>query len=452
MCVFPALCRVAQLVSHLPFFHRADEFVKLVRENQVVIVAGETGSGKSTIAPLALLNSGLASGGKIGVTESRVVVTKRLAKWVSKLDGTYLGEVVGYQVGMDRQLDELVRLVYETEGIVLNQMLTSPKLGKYKILVIDEVHERTINVDVLMARLKKILDVRGDLRVVIMSATMDVHRFSEYFDGAPIMQVAGRTFPLEIRYAHGTPRDLEESIEWCADKVVEILQGDEPGDILCFLPDENSIKTMIRLLEKDLLPKAGVEEVRLLPLYGQQSEEEQDLAFVEEGPRRVILSTNIAETGVTVEGVVHVVDTGFIKQTMYISAKMSGLQIVEHSQAGVDQRAGRSARTQPGICHRLYTLRNYQSRVKFTEPEIRRSSLNQTLLDLRCGGISFEEIVALEFMDAPELKQWHEANQYLKILGAFDHDGNVTELGRKMHALHVDPMIAKIILEGVSRG
>lgn len=433
----------------LPFDTFEKEFLDLVRKHQVVVLAAETGAGKSTKAPLALLNAGFGGNKMIGVTEPRRPAATLLAKWVAELHGTELGNVIGYQIGQDCKLGRSTMLKYMTEGILLAELHGDPELHRYSVIVLDEVHERGVNQDLLMALVKDVLPKRPDLKVVVMSATIDTDKFAEYFGGAPILEIPGRVYPVDVRYANVTPEN-GHVFEMCIEKIVEILNGNEGGDILAFLPDQDSITKVVKGLEDEL--ESRMRSLRILPLYGSQAPDDQAQVFVRDQRRRIIVATNIAETSLTIDGVRHVVDSGLIKAMCYVDASMSALQVVEHSRAGCDQRKGRAGRTQAGVCHRLYTQENFFQRDGFTKPEILRMALDQVLLRLRCLNFSMEEVLALDLMDKPKEDQWKDAEARLKLLGAIGADGSVTQDGVRMNRFQVEPMIGRMILEGVRRG
>lgn len=458
----PAACQ-------LPFDEHKEKFLDLVRNNQVIILAAETGAGKSTKAPLALLNAGLGGDKMIVVTEPRRVAAINLAKWVTKLHQldklvtkfhksdmlliepleSDLGDVIGYQIGHDRQTSRSTKLAYKTEGVLLAELHSDKTLSRYSIICLDEVHERGVNQDLLLALVKSVLPKRPDLKVVVMSATINTEKFSKYFGNAPVLTVPGRVFPVDVRYARTTPEN-GGMLKAMVAKIDEILLTGEAGDILAFLPDQDSIMKVVVALEKELGERASA--LRILPLFGQQAPDDQMAVFVRDEKRRVIVSTNIAETSLTIDGVRHVVDSGLIKAVVYVDASMSALQVTEHSRAGCDQRAGRAGRTQDGICHRLFTREDYLSRVAFTKPEILRMSLDQVLLQMRCLGYTMDEVLALDLMDKPDTMQWHEAEDQLKLLGAISVQGEVTKDGQRMNRFPVEPMIGRMILEGERLG
>jgi HrpA-like RNA helicase len=428
-----------------PFVEAVDRFVELVRESQVVVVAAPTGAGKSTIAPLALLKAGFAGRRMIGVTQPRRPVARNLAKWVAHLEGSKLGEVVGYQIGQERS-GEVVQLKYMTEGILLAELHSDPLLRRYSVIVLDEVHERSVFQDLLIALSKSVLTKRSDLKLILMSATIDAERFSRHFNNAPVFRVEGRQYPVEIRYAPRDSGGVKETLEWCAAKVNEILRSGERGDIITFLPDLDSIRKVEKFLS-EMGHETG-SNLRVVSLYGAQDPDEQEDAQRPSDRRRVILSTNIAETGLTPVGVVFTVDSGLIKQTEYVDASMSALRIVEHSKAGCDQRAGRVGRTQPGVCFRAYTRENFEARPAFTAPEIQRTALDQVLLKVMCLGYAFDEVKTLELMDPPSARNWKDARERLILLSALDHDCNVTDDGHLMDSFQTEPIVGRLLLSG----
>lgn len=433
--------------KELPILAYEGQIVSTVRDNQVTVITAETGAGKSTQVPLMLLRAGFSTSGVIGVTEPRRVAAISLAEWVAELHGSPLGQTVGYQIRADRRASRETRVRYMTEGILLRQMHSDPSLKQYSCLVVDEVHERGVNQDLILALLKQVLCQRPDLKVVIMSATIKAGSFSKHFGNAPIIQVPGRMFPVETRYARETPINLKAAIDAFVDKVAEIVRSREPGDILGFFPDEKSIKLACRKLEGE-----GLGELRILPLYGNQAPDEQREVFVRGSKRRVIVATNIAETSITIDGVKHVVDTGLIKAMVYVSASMSALEVTDHSKAGCDQRKGRAGRTAEGICHRLFSLEDWEERPGYTKPELLRMSLDAVLLHLRTLGYSMDNIMRFEFMDPPGDERWKEAEDRLALLGALDENREVTEDGQRMERLPVAPMLGRMLLSADTYG
>lgn len=431
----------------LPIEAYEARIVEAVREHRVVVVAAETGAGKSTLVPLMLLRAGLAENGLIGVTQPRRVAAMTVSSYVAFLHGSALGETIGFHIRAQRQFGRETRIKFMTEGILLRELHSDPELRRYQVVVVDEAHERGVNQDLLLALLKQVLRRRDDLRVLIMSATIDEQRFADHFGGAPIIKVPGRVYSVDVRYEEETLLGIGMVVQRAAEKVVEIISSRDSGDILVFMPDEETIKAVCALLEASEL-----RGLRILPLYGTQSPDEQREVFRRDGQRRVIVATNIAETSITLDGVRHVVDSGLIKSMTYVSASMSALKVGEHSQAGCEQRCGRAGRTQAGICHRLFTQADFAERPQYTSPEIQRMSLDQVLLHLRALGYSLDEVLSLEFMDPPGEERWREAENRLRTLGALGADGQVSDDGLRMERLPVAPMLGRMVLEADKYG
>lgn len=432
-------------MDNLPILAFEQQIIATVTASPVTVIAAETGAGKSTRVPLMLLSAGFGQKAKtgvakIGITEPRRVAAMSVARYVAELHGTALGEIIGYQIGGERVADHETQVKFMTEGILLNELHSDPQLRRYEVVVVDEAHERGINQDLILALLKQVRSKRPELKIIIMSATIDEERFAAFFDNAPVIKVPGRVFPVDIKYLDEDDDVPAHFIIVCADKVKEIIKSRQGGDILVFLPDERSIKEVIKQLE------GKINGSRLLPLYGNQAPDEQREVFIRNHRRRVILATNIAETSITIDGVVHVVDSGLIKAVRYVDASMSALQVMEHSQAGCNQRAGRAGRTQPGICHRLFTKTEFESRPRYTEPEIKRMSLDQVLLHLRVLGYTLDQVKMLEFMDSPGEERWDQAAARLVTLGAVDKDGQVTDDGRLMDRLPMAPMLGRLLI------
>lgn len=420
----------------LPIAAKYQEILDTIHDNQVTIIAGETGSGKTTRVPQYLRSSGLFDTRKsIGITQPRRVAAIGVAMFVSEQVGCELGEEVGYQIRHDNMTSEKTAIKFMTEGILLRELLADPRLTRYGALILDEVHERNLNQDLIMALVKDLLPRRPDLKVIAMSATIDESRFARYFD-APIVIIEGRTHPIEIRHLGDPERDyVLQAVD-----TVQVALEETVGDILVFMPDYRTIQRTVRSVEE------RCPEVTVLPLFGNQSPEDQKRIFARAG-RTVIVSTNIAETSITLVGVTAVVDSGRIKQMTYLTnTSISTLQVIPHSQAGCEQRAGRAGRTRPGICYRLFSKHDFDSRPTFTEPEIRRSSLDQVLLQMKAMGFKDAEIEGFDFMDPPTSGAWREAEEQLQLLGALDRRNDLTADGKFMSDLPLPPMVSRMIL------
>ncbi len=421
----------------LPIYAHRDEIVRLTKEHQVVVVVGETGSGKTTVVPRFLLEEYFFSRrGSIVVTEPRRIAAVSVATYVAEQLGCELGGLVGYRIRHENRTDvDATKIAYMTEGVILRELLKDPLLRRYDVLILDEVHERNLFQDLLMALVKKLLPKRPDLTVVIMSATINEEKFAKYFD-APVVHVKGRTFPVEIEYV---PGGEDDHVAAAVDAVKSALPR-TPGDVLVFMPDYASIRDAMERLQNET---CGVD---ILPLYGNQSPEEQMAVFARTN-RSVILSTNVAETSVTLDGVTCVIDTGLIKEMRFFpKTSTSSLKVVDHSKAGCNQRAGRAGRTAPGLCIRLYSERGFERRRDFTQPEILRSNLDSAFLQLRAMGFTERQIRELDFMDCPNGALWANAKETLTLLGALDSNGDITEEGTTMAEIPLPPVVSKMVL------
>lgn len=426
--------------AHIPIDTFEEQIVRTVQDNSVVVIAAETGAGKSTKVPLMLLKAGFGAQGQIGITQPRRVAAMTVSEWVAQLHGTQLGDVIGYQIGGERKLSRSTKVKFMTDGILLRELHSDPELRRYEVVIVDEAHERGVNQDLILALLKRLRARRPDMKIIIMSATIDEQRFSDFFGGAPVIKVPGRVFPVDIRYGMETPTQREMP-KVMARTIADMIRSGERGDILGFLPDEATIKKCC-----DELDAESLENVRILPLYGSQAPDEQRAVFTRDDKQRIIVATNIAETSVTIDGITVVVDSCLVKQVVYVSASMSALRVTDHSRAGCDQRAGRAGRTRPGTCLRLSSKDDFDDRPSYTEPEIRRMSLDQILLNLRVLEYTLEEVKLFEFMDPPGDARWDEADGRLKLLGALDKDGTVTEDGLRMNRLPVAPVFGRMLL------
>ena len=431
--------------AELPVSQRKDEILRAIRDHQVVIIAGETGSGKTTQIPKICLELGRGVNGQIGHTQPRRLAARTVAERIAEELGSPLGQTVGYKVRFtDVSADDtLVKLM--TDGILLNELARDRDLRRYDTLIIDEAHERSLNIDFILGYLRQLLPRRPDLKVIITSATIDPERFSAAFSGAPIVEVSGRTYPVEVRYRpiQGEEADLGQAISDAVDE----LSGEGPGDILVFLSGEREIRDTADLL-------AGRDRLEVLPLYGRLSAAEQHRVF-ERRPassfsRRVVLATNVAETSLTVPGIKYVIDPGTARISRYsYRTKVQRLPIEPISQASANQRKGRSGRTSDGICIRLYSEEDFTSRPEFTDPEILRTNLASVILQMAAIGLG--DVPAFPFIDPPDARNIADGLTLLAELNAFK-DGRITGLGRKLARLPVDPRIGRMILEADRNG
>nr|WP_062334391.1 ATP-dependent RNA helicase HrpA [Herbidospora sakaeratensis] len=426
--------------AQLPVSQRRDDLLAAIRDHQVVIVAGETGSGKTTQLPKICLELGRGVQGQIGHTQPRRLAARTVAERIAEELDIELGEAVGYKVRFtDHSSDNtLVKLM--TDGILLAEMQTDRFLSQYDTLIIDEAHERSLNIDFILGYLKQLLPKRPDLKVVITSATIDPERFSRHFDDAPIIEVSGRTYPVEVRY-----RPIEDETDDQTQAIVEAvdeLVAEGPGDILVFLSGEREIRDTAEAL------KNRREEV--LPLYARLSAGEQHKVFQRGSRRRIVLATNVAETSLTVPGIKYVIDPGTARISRYSHRlKVQRLPIEPISQASANQRKGRCGRTSDGICIRLYDEEDFTGRPEFTDPEILRTNLASVILQMTSLGLG--DISAFPFVEPPDQRQVKDGVNLLQELGALDNTG-LTPMGRKLAQLPVDPRLARMVLEAQTNG
>jgi ATP-dependent helicase HrpA len=456
----------------LPVSGRRDEIAKAIAENQVVIVSGETGSGKTTQLPkiCLALGRGLGAGGSglIGHTQPRRIAASATGRRIAEELGTPFGEVVGYKVRFTDNLSPGASVKLMTDGILLAETQTDPLLKAYDTLIIDEAHERSLNIDFLLGYLKEILVKRPDLKLIVTSATIDANRFAQHFGRedkpAPVIEVSGRLYPVEVRYrpvvedspavkaAQGTsstassrerPKSQRETDRDLMDAIVDAVDElcrEGPGDVLVFLPGEREIRDAAEALRKHHPP-----HTEILPLFARLSAAEQERVFRTSNARRIVLATNVAETSLTVPGIRYVVDTGLARVKRYsYRNKVEQLQVESISQAAANQRAGRCGRVADGVCIRLYEESDFQGRVRFTDPEILRSSLASVIL--RMKSLHLTAIETFPFIEPPPGRAIADGYQLLNELGAVDDDNQLTPLGRELARLPLDPRVGRMIL------
>jgi ATP-dependent helicase HrpA len=427
----------------LPVNQRKDEIAAAIAKHQVVIVCGETGSGKTTQLPKICLELGRGVAGLIGHTQPRRIAARSVASRIAQELKSPLGEAVGYKVRFNDKLSESSHIKLMTDGILLAETQGDRFLNAYDTLIIDEAHERSLNIDFLLGYLKQLLPKRPDLKVIVTSATIDADRFSQHFDGAPVIEVSGRMYPVEVRYRplQETDEDeQEETMEAAILDAVDDLSRLGGGDILVFLPGEREIRDTAEHLRKHH-PKGA----EILPLFARLSIEDQQKVFRPSGGRRIVLATNVAETSLTVPGIKYVIDTGLARVNRYSArAKVEQLQIEKISQAAARQRAGRCGRVSNGICVRLYSEEDFNNRPEFTDPEILRSSLASVIL--RMASLKLGDVAEFPFIEAPYSRLIADGYQLLQELGAVDEQRRITEVGQQLAKLPLDPRIGRMIL------
>ncbi|KTC21142.1 ATP-dependent RNA helicase HrpA [Pseudomonas putida] len=444
----------------LPIAAKRDEIKKVLAAHQVLIIAGETGSGKTTQLPKICLELGRGQHGQIAHTQPRRIAARSVATRVAEELGTPLGALVGYQVRFEDQSDANTLVKLMTDGILLAETQHDRFLERYDTIIVDEAHERSLNIDFLLGYLKTLLPRRPDLKVIITSATIDLERFSRHFNDAPIIEVSGRTYPVETWYRPLTSEQDEEGNRVEDDLTVDqaILAtldeiaahersiGKGPGDVLVFLPGEREIRDAAEMLRK-----AQLRHTEILPLYARLSPAEQQKIFQSHPGRRVVLATNVAETSLTVPGIRYVIDSGTARISRYsYRAKVQRLPIEAVSQASANQRKGRCGRVEPGICVRLYSEDDFNGRPAFTDPEILRTNLAAVILQmlhLRLG-----EIDAFPFIEPPDGKAISDGFNLLQELSAVNRENQLTPLGRQLARLPVDPRLGRMLLEGAKQG
>lgn len=451
----------------LPVSDRRDEIAAAITANQVVVVAGETGSGKTTQLPKICLELGRGIRGTIGHTQPRRLAARTVGQRIADELGTPLGDTVGYTVRFTDQASDRTLVKLMTDGILLAEIQRDRRLLRYDTLILDEAHERSLNIDFLLGYLRELLPRRPDLKVIVTSATIEPARFAAHFGGAPIVEVSGRTYPVEIRYRplevavpaanaagsdtadpddpdHDMVRtEMRDQTEAIVDAINE-LESEPPGDILVFLSGEREIRDTAEAL-RDL------KHTEVLPLYARLPTADQQKVFAPHTGRRVVLATNVAETSLTVPGIRYVVDPGTARISRYSRrTKVQRLPIEPISQASAAQRAGRSGRVAPGVCIRLYSEADFESRPRFTDPEILRTNLAAVILQMAALGLG--DIEQFGFLDPPDARSIRDGVLLLQELGAFDTQGAITDLGRRLARLPLDPRIGRMILQADAEG
>jgi len=437
--------------AELPVSQRREEILAALRAHQVVIVAGETGSGKTTQLPKMCLEAGCGERGMIGCTQPRRVAAMSISRRVAEELGATWGREVGCKMRFNDDTSRETVLKFMTDGILLAELQGDPLLRRYSAIILDEAHERSLNIDFLLGCLKNLLPRRPELKLIITSATIDTQAFSEAFGNAPIIEVSGRMFPVEVRYApleHFTEEHEDDIgfIEAAARSVEDALIETNDGDVLVFLPTERDIRDARDVLEGNLGPSFEV-----LTLYGRMAGAEQQRVFSPGPKRRVILATNIAETSLTIPRISVVIDTGLARLSRYNArTRTKRLPIEDVSQSSANQRAGRAGRVRAGICVRLYSEEDFQKRPPFTQPEIQRANLAEVILRMKAFRLG--EIESFPFLNPPLPAAIRGGYALLHELGALDDTEKLTPLGKELAHLPVDPSIGRMLLEARDAG
>ncbi|XP_037817197.1 pre-mRNA-splicing factor ATP-dependent RNA helicase DHX16 [Lucilia sericata] len=431
----------------LPVYPFKEDLITAIKEHQILIIEGETGSGKTTQIPQFLVDAGFTKDKKkIGCTQPRRVAAMSVAARVAEEMGVKLGNEVGYSIRFEDCTSERTVLKYMTDGTLHREFLSEPDLGSYSVMIIDEAHERTLHTDILFGLVKDIARFRPELKLLISSATLDAEKFSQFFDDAPIFRIPGRRYPVDIFYTKAPEADY---IDACCVSVLQIHATQPLGDILVFLTGQDEIETCQEILQ-DRVKRLGskIRELVIIPVYANLPSDMQAKIFEPTPPnaRKVILATNIAETSLTIDNIIYVIDPGFAKQNNFNSRTgMESLMVVPISKASANQRAGRAGRTAPGKCFRLYTAWAYKHELEDnTVPEIQRINLGNAVLMLKALGIN--DLIHFDFLDPPPHETLVLALEQLYALGALNHHGELTKLGRRMAEFPVDPMMGKMLL------
>jgi len=435
--------------ENLPVSARREEIAAAIARHQVVVIAGETGSGKTTQIPKICLELGRGVAGLIGHTQPRRIAARSVAARVAEELGTPLGQTVGYKVRFSDHVSGQTLVKLLTDGMLLAEVQGDPLLDQYDTLIIDEAHERSLNIDFLLGYLKRLLPRRPDLKLIITSATINTESFSRFFDGAPVIEVSGRTWPVEVRYrplaGDEDERDRTQ-LDAIVDAVDELGRIDPLGDILVFLAGEREIRETAEALRKQPL-----RHTEILPLFSRLSAAEQDRVFKPHGGRRIVLATNVAETSLTVPGIRFVIDPGFARFSRYSHrTKVQRLPIEPVAQASANQRAGRCGRVGPGVCIRLYSEEDFLARPAFTEPEVLRTNLASVILQM--AALRLGDPQDFPFMEPPDRRYINDGYRLLQELQAVDGERRVTEIGRRLARLPVDPRLGRMLLAADREG
>uniref|UniRef100_A0A914EJD5 RNA helicase n=1 Tax=Acrobeloides nanus TaxID=290746 RepID=A0A914EJD5_9BILA len=437
---------IKQQREYLPVFAVRQKMLNVIRDNNVVVIVGETGSGKTTQLTQYLLEEGYGRNGMIGCTQPRRVAAMSVAKRVADEMGVELGQECGYAIRFEDCTSDKTAIKYMTDGILLRECLGDPDLDQYAAIIMDEAHERSLNTDVLFGLLRDVVARRTDLKLIVTSATMDAEKFANFFGGhTPTFEIPGRTFPVEIYHAR-TP--VDDYVDAAVKQAVRIHLGGLDGDILIFMPGQEDIEVTCELIKQQLSQLEESPPLAVLPIYSQLPSDLQAKIFQRApgGMRKCVVATNIAETSLTLDGILFVVDPGYCKLKVFNpKIGMDALQIFPISQASANQRSGRAGRTGPGQCYRLYTERQFKDEMLIaTVPEIQRTNLSNVVLLLK--SLHVDDLLKFHFMDPPPQDNMLNSMYQLWTLGALDNTGRLTELGRKMVEFPLDPTLSKMLI------
>ena len=425
----------------LPVSARREEIAQAIQQNQIVLVCGETGSGKTTQLPKICLEIGRGIDGTIGHTQPRRLAARAVANRIAEETHTELGSVIGFHTRFQKKLGEHNLVKVMTDGILLTEIQQDRWLKRYDTLIIDEAHERSLNIDFLLGYLKQLLSRRRDLKLIITSATLDAERIAQHFDNAPVIEVSGRSWPVDIQYRPLSSGDEAQTLDinQAIEAAIDELQAEGRGDVLVFLPGEREIHEASHAL------RHRREQMDVLPLYARLSPKEQQRIFHPGGRTRIILSTNVAETSLTVPGIRYVIDTGLARISRYSwRTKIQRLPTEKISQASANQRSGRCGRTGPGICIRLYDEEDFTLRSEFTDPEILRTNLASVILQM--AALKLGTIDQFPFIDKPDPRLIRDGYRLLSELQATDKQHNLTTIGRQLTRLPLDPRLGRMLI------
>lgn len=435
--------------SHLAVYNYKDEIIKAIQENQVVVIEAPTGSGKTTQLPQIIFEAGLDKWGIVGVTQPRRIAAYGVSKRIAEEMNVELGLLVGYKMRFDDCTSANTKIKIMTDGILLEELRSDPMLLKYSIIIVDEAHERSLNIDFILGLLKEIIKKRDDFKVLVSSATINAKLFSDYFNEAPVISVKTSPFPVEEKYFKVKDvEDSKEQISLICSIMSDIENKGEPGDVLIFLPGEAAIKDCCSQLE--MLNRAISGSMAVMPLYARLSPEDQNRVFdvLPEGKRKVVVATNIAETSITINGIVHVIDPGYAKINYYNPRTFTSyLELKPISRASCDQRKGRAGRTAPGVVYRLFSREEYERREEYTKEEIYRTDLSEVVLRMLDLGIYNYE--SFDFISRPGRGAIQSAMDTLISLGAVDSLNSLTQIGKMMVDFPLMPRLSRILLEGM---